>query len=113
MLKSRVNIQLPRGLQARNTARFVEIASFFYSDITIIKEGIPCQIDATNIMGIMDLNVEEGQEITLIANGIDEINSIKVLKKFLMGHLNNTQQESAPIICEGPVGGSLKSNQCL
>jgi len=86
MLKSKVIIHLPRGLQARNSVKLVKIVSSFYSDIMIIKDGITCPIDITNIMEIMDLNVKEGQEITLIANGIDEIVSIKVLKKYLLGH---------------------------
>jgi len=37
-------------------------------------------------MRIMDLNVKEGQVITLIANGVDEKDATNALKEFLLGY---------------------------
>lgn len=90
MLMSKVMVHLPRGLQARNSVLLVELASSFNSDIAIVKEDVSCSIDILNIIKLMDLNVKEGQEITLIANGPDEMVAFDVLKDFFC-KLNNTR----------------------
>lgn len=83
MLISQVVVNLPRGLQsAKNTADFVVIASSLTSEIKITYKEVTIGID---IMEIMDLNVEVGQEITLIADGADEQSAVCLLRSFLLG----------------------------
>jgi catabolite repression HPr-like protein/phosphocarrier protein len=82
MLISNLIVCLPRGLQARNSCKLFKIASSFNSKITIIKDGVSCRLD---VMEIMDLDIEEGQEITLIVNGTDQQCATEVLKKYLQG----------------------------
>ncbi|MCM3033543.1 HPr family phosphocarrier protein [Niallia sp. MER 6] len=87
MLRSQVIVNLPRGLQARNTCYFVAIASMFDCKIHIIYKGVTSGID---LMDIMNLNVLEKDEIILVANGKDEQKAISTLEKFFNeGKLDN------------------------
>lgn len=80
MILSQIIVNIPRGLQARNTCRLYVIASSFECNIHIIYKGITCEMD---LMDIMNLNVIERDELTLVANGKDEKDAISTLKKFL------------------------------
>ncbi|MGE8206979.1 HPr family phosphocarrier protein [Heyndrickxia sp. NPDC080065] len=84
MLIRNVVVQQSRGLQAENSVKLVEIGSSFNSEITIIKNGISAELD---IIEIFNLNVEEGQEITLIVIGLHERYAIEVLADYLMDKL--------------------------
>ncbi|WP_046173572.1 HPr family phosphocarrier protein [Domibacillus indicus] len=81
MLISDLIVRLPQGLQARNSCRLVKNASSFNSEVTIVKNGISGSLD---VMEIMDLNVQEGDEITLLVDGSDEQSAAEVLKKYLL-----------------------------
>ncbi|WP_419146628.1 HPr family phosphocarrier protein [Priestia endophytica] len=74
-------VQLPRGLQARHTALFVRKVASFKSKVIIFKDGKSAS--GKDIMGIMDLVVGEGDEITLLVDGCDEQVAIETLKKYL------------------------------
>lgn len=87
MLRSQVTVNLPGGLQARNTCYFFTTASLFDCEIHIIYKGITCGID---LMDIMNLNVLEKDEVLLVANGKDEKKAISTLEKFFSeGKLDN------------------------
>lgn len=85
MLVTKLTVKIHRGLQARNTALFVDKASSFTSDVILSKSGISS--DGKKIMRVMDLNVKDGDEIMLMVNGCDEHVTIKALKSFLMNQL--------------------------
>ena len=85
MLVTKLTVKIHRGLQARNTALFVDKASSFTSDVVLSKSGISS--DGKKIMRVMDLNVKDGDEIMLIVNGCDEHVTFKALKSFLMNQL--------------------------
>jgi phosphotransferase system HPr (HPr) family protein len=76
-------VRLNNGLQAQVASEFVRKASSFNSDINILKEGR--LIAGKSIMGVMCLAIRKGEEITLIADGIDENKAIEVLQTFLLG----------------------------
>ncbi|MED3912454.1 HPr family phosphocarrier protein [Peribacillus simplex] len=82
MLIKKLIIQLPRGLQARHTTIFVSKASSFKSEIVVAKNGKTT--NGKNIMGIMGLAVKEGDEITLMVDGIDEKEANETLEEFLL-----------------------------
>jgi catabolite repression HPr-like protein/phosphocarrier protein len=82
MLIKKLIIQLPRGLQARHTTKFVRKASSFKSEIVVAKNGKTT--NGKNIMEIMGLAVKEGDEITLMVNGIDEKDANETLEEFLL-----------------------------
>jgi len=79
MLKSQIIVNLPRGLQARNTVEFFVLASSFDCEIHINYKGVTCGVD---LMDIMNLNVLERDALILVANGKDEKYAICALEKF-------------------------------
>ncbi|PAD21806.1 HPr family phosphocarrier protein [Terribacillus saccharophilus] len=85
MLVTKLTVKIHRGLQARNTALFVDKASSFTSDVILTKSGISS--DGKKIMRVMDLNIKDGDEIMLMVNGCDEHVTFKALKSFLMNQL--------------------------
>lgn len=64
-----VRITNKKGLHARASAKVVEAAARFQSQIRIFKDGQA--VDARSIMGLMMLAASEGSEITVEAEGPD------------------------------------------
>ncbi len=58
-----------RGLHARASAKVVEAAARFESEITIVRDGQ--RVNARSIMGLMMLAASQGAEIGLEAEGTD------------------------------------------
>jgi len=58
-----------RGLHARASAKIVEAAARFQSEITIAKDGQ--RVNARSIMGLMMLAASQGSEIGVEAEGSD------------------------------------------
>lgn len=83
MLEKQVEVKLKTGLQARPAALFVQMANRFSSEIYLEKDGR--RINAKSIMGLMTLAVGRGQVVTLIADGHDEEEAIKVLSNYIEG----------------------------
>lgn len=74
-------IKVTSGLESRPAALFVQTASKFSSSVKV-------QIDdrtanAKSIMGIISLGILDGQDVTLIVDGEDEVNAVDELKNFL------------------------------
>lgn len=82
MVIKKIIVQLPQGLHARHTTKFVRKAYFFDSQINIMKNGT--SVSGRDMIDIMGIAVEEGEEITLIANGSDEQAAAEVLESFLL-----------------------------
>ncbi|HEY1615302.1 MAG TPA: HPr family phosphocarrier protein [Rhizomicrobium sp.] len=64
-----VTIVNKKGLHARASARIVEAAARFQSQITVTKDGQT--VDARSIMGLMMLAASLGCEIAIAARGPD------------------------------------------
>ena len=77
MLKSVARITNKRGLHARASAKVVEAAARFQSEITIAKDGQA--VNARSIMGLMMLAASLGSEITVEAKGPDEDAAMKAM----------------------------------
>lgn len=74
-------ITVTSGLESRPAALFVQTASKFSSSVKV-------QIDdktanAKSIMGIISLGILDGQDVTLIVDGEDEVAAVDELKNFL------------------------------
>lgn len=83
MLEKKVVVALQQGLHARPASQFAKTASSFESDIRIGKgENL---VNAKSIIGVLTLAVEEGEEITLTAEGPDEQQGIETLERYLVG----------------------------
>ena len=62
-----VTIVNQRGLHARASAKFVQVASGFEADVTVEKDGIT--VGGTSIMGLMMLAASPGCSVRITASG--------------------------------------------
>lgn len=81
VVEKSVTVDLEAGLQARPAARFVQEANRYNSNLYLEKEGK--RINAKSIMGLMSLAVGNGETITLVAEGTDEVVAINDLTSFV------------------------------
>jgi phosphocarrier protein len=68
-LRATARITNKRGLHARASAKVVEAAARFQSEITVIRDGQ--EVNARSIMGLMMLSASMGSEIDLAVVGPD------------------------------------------
>lgn len=68
-LRATALITNKRGLHARASAKVVEAAARFQSEITVIRDGQ--EVNARSIMGLMMLSASMGSEIDLEVTGPD------------------------------------------
>jgi phosphocarrier protein HPr len=76
-LTAMADITNKRGLHARASAKVVEAAARFESEITIIKDGQ--RVNARSIMGLMMLAASMGTRIDLEAEGPDAAEAMKAM----------------------------------
>lgn len=76
-----VKIRNKAGLHARPSALFVQTANGYSADI-MIKSGNE-EVNGKSIMGLMLLAAEKGRKIKITADGEDEDEVLKVLKKLV------------------------------
>ena len=81
MIRQTVTIQAEEGIGARVTAKIVQIANEFNSQV-FIEIGTK-KINAKSIMGMMSLALQEGDEVTVVAEGEDEEKAAEGIKTFL------------------------------
>ena len=78
-----MKIQLENGLEARPVAVLVQKASMHDSTIYIRAEGK--KVNAKSIMGMMSLGLNMGEEVTVVADGVDEQEAMESIEKYLSG----------------------------
>lgn len=83
MVTKKVKIQLENGLDARPVAMLVQVASKFDSRIYLLSDGK--KVNAKSIMGMMSLGLDNGEEVTVSADGNDEEAAVAEIEKFLSG----------------------------
>ena len=83
MLKKTITIGLSSGLEARPIAMLVQIASQYESVIYV--ESQSARVNAKSIMGMMTLNMGAGEQITISADGADEMAAMEGMEKYLLG----------------------------
>ena len=84
MIQKSMQIQLANGLEARPVAVLVQRASMFDSKIYIEAEGK--KVNAKSIMGMMSLGLNMGEEVTVIAEGEDEVEAVANLENYISGN---------------------------
>lgn len=77
MLRARVIIPNKKGLHARASAKIVEAASRFQSDIHVIRDGVSA--NGRSIMGLMMLAASLGKEVEITAQGPDAAEAMKAI----------------------------------
>ncbi len=77
MVEQTVKIVNPSGLHARPAALFVQTAGKFLSNIWITQGNK--RVNAKSIMGLMSLAIGKGIEVTVGAEGEDEVPAVNEL----------------------------------
>ena len=85
MTKMAVEIKLQNGLEARPVAVLVQVASKY--DSTVYLETNGKKVNAKSIMGMMSLGLDNGEMVTVTADGEDELNAVADIEKFLAGEV--------------------------
>lgn len=70
-----------RGLHARASAKFVQLASKFESNITVEKDGV--RVGGTSIMGLMMLAASPGCLVRISASGKDARQALEALDELV------------------------------
>ncbi len=81
MIKKTITIRLSSGLEARPVAMLVQVASQYDSRIQI--ECGEKKVNAKSIMGMMTLGLNIGEEITISADGHDEVQALAGIEAYL------------------------------
>ena len=83
MIKKPITIQISNGLEARPVAMLVQVASQYES--TIYVEVDDKKVNAKSIMGMMSLGLDNGETLTVVADGSDESAAVAHIERFLSG----------------------------
>ena len=83
MIQKSMKVQLDNGLEARPVAVFVQVASQYES--TIYVEVEDKKVNAKSIMGMMSLGLDNGETLTVVADGSDESAAVAHIERFLSG----------------------------
>ena len=81
MIETPVIVGHEDGIEGRPIALLVQEASQYASKVYIQVDNK--KINAKSIMGMMTLGLDNGEDITVIANGGDEQEAIDGIKTFL------------------------------
>ncbi|MCZ6773607.1 MAG: HPr family phosphocarrier protein [Proteobacteria bacterium] len=71
------------GLHARAAAKFVQIASRFASEVSVMKDGKA--VNGKSIMGVMMLAAAQGAEIEIRTEGEDADEALASLESLVTG----------------------------
>ncbi|AZO56912.1 MULTISPECIES: HPr family phosphocarrier protein [unclassified Mesorhizobium] len=70
-----------RGLHARASAKFVQLASGFNASVHVEKDGV--QVGGTSIMGLMMLAASPGYSIRVTASGPEALEVMDALEQLV------------------------------
>jgi catabolite repression HPr-like protein len=81
MYRSNVTIQLAGGFETRPIAMLVQLASQYQSRIHLVS-GTK-SVNAKSIMGMITLGLDNGETVTVMAEGPDEEEAVKKIAGYL------------------------------
>ena len=82
MIKKPITLKLRDSLEARPIAMLVQEANQYSSTVYIEVENK--KINAKSIMGMMSLQLGNGEELTVVADGEDEADAIQGVEHLLV-----------------------------
>ena len=80
MIEKKVQIINKAGLHTRPAATIVKMAAKYKCEFYILRDGM--NINGKSIIGVMTLAAEEGAELTLSFDGVDEKEAAKEIVEF-------------------------------
>lgn len=81
MVETTATINVSSGLHARPANLFIKTASKFKSNIKVSKDGK--EVDGKRLLAIMTLGVQQGESITIKAEGEDEEKAVRALEDLI------------------------------
>ncbi|MGB9803414.1 HPr family phosphocarrier protein, partial [Desulfofundulus sp.] len=81
MFARTVRVLNKTGLHARPATLFVETANRFRSSVSVVKGEQ--EVDAKSVLGLMLLEIPKGTEITIKAQGEDEVEAVNTLAELV------------------------------
>ena len=81
MIKKAVTVRANMDMESHPIAHLVQEASQYKSQVFIEIDNK--KINAKSIMGMMTLQLAEGVDLTVVADGADEVNAVNGLETFL------------------------------
>jgi phosphocarrier protein len=85
MPERRATVAAPEGLHARPAARFVQAVTAAGAAVTIARPGAGEPADARSILAVLALDVRQGEEVVLRADGPDAAAALDRLAALLAG----------------------------
>lgn len=89
MIDKTVIVANPLGIHARPAALIVQEAARFAAEIWLSK-GDVARINGKSIMGVMMLAAENGAEVTITANGEDEVEALEKIAALMQSNFEGT-----------------------
>ena len=83
MIDKSIEIKMAGDFDARPIAVLVQIASRHESSIYIMAESK--KVNAKSIMGMMSLVLNQGETVTVVADGKDEQEAVEHISDYLSG----------------------------
>ena len=81
MISRNTTIQNNVGLHARPATFFIQKANSYKSSIWVEKDDR--RVNAKSLLGVLSLGVTRGMQITLIADGQDEVEALNGLEELV------------------------------
>ena len=75
------------GLHARPATFFIQKANSYKASIWIEKDDR--RVNAKSLLGVLSMGIVKGTVVTLIADGVDEVEAIDGLEKLVLSELND------------------------
>lgn len=75
------------GLHARPATFFIQKANSYKASIWIEKDDR--RVNAKSLLGVLSMGIVKGTVVTLIADGVDEVEAIVGLEKLVLSELND------------------------
>ncbi|HOJ47721.1 MAG TPA: HPr family phosphocarrier protein [Bacillota bacterium] len=86
MLSKNITIQNSVGLHARPATYFIQKANSYKSSIWI--ENSDRRANAKSLLGVLSLGISKGDEITILADGVDEQEAVDGLVELILKGFN-------------------------
>ena len=83
MTTKNITVKIKSGAEARPVALLVQVASQYESKIYV--ESGNKKFNAKSIMGMMTLGMRSGEELTISADGTDELAAVEGIEDYLLG----------------------------
>ena len=88
MFVKEVVVQNQVGLHARPATFFIQKANEYKASIWVEKEER--RVNAKSLLGILSLGITKGTTITLIADGVDEVEAVNALTDLIQSNFSDS-----------------------